>query len=128
GGTHHALPGRHGPLALRPRHLRRGRVPGGDRARTGGRATMKQLLPYPVLFLVLFLVWMVLGEAITPGRAVLGLVAAAAGTRLMRSLRLDEPSLRRPAAALRLAVAVSIDIVRSNIAVARIIGRPGREI
>lgn len=89
---------------------------------------MRRLLPYPVLFLVLFLVWMVLGEAITPGRAVLGLVAAAAGTWLMRALRLDEPSLRRPAAALRLAVAVSVDIVRSNIAVARIIGRPGREI
>src|SRR5690606_30142136 len=31
-----------------------------------------------------------------------------------------------PMAAVRLFVAVSIDIVRSNIAVARIIGRPGR--
>lgn len=89
---------------------------------------MKPLVSYPVLFVVLFLVWMVLGEAITPGRAMLGLVAAAAGAWLMGTLRLDEPSVRRPAAALRLAVAVSIDIVRSNVAVARIIGRPGREI
>src|SRR5690606_3827614 len=49
-----------------------------------------------------------------------------AGTWVMAALRLDEPSMRRPMAAVRLFVAVSIDIIRSNIAVARIISRPGR--
>ncbi len=87
---------------------------------------LTRFVPYPVLGLFLFFVWMVLGEAVTPGRTLLGVIIAIAGTWLMARLRLDEPSMRRPMAAVRLIVAVSIDIVRSNIAVARIIGRPGR--
>lgn len=87
---------------------------------------MTRFIPYPVLGLFLFFVWMVLGEAVTPGRTLLGAIIAIAGTWLMARLRLDEPSMRRPMAAVRLFAVVSLDIIRSNIAVARIIGRPGR--
>lgn len=87
---------------------------------------MKRLIPYPVLFVALLAFWLVLGDAVTPGRLISGLLAALVGTRLMTALRLEEPQMGRLGAALRLAVAVSIDIIRSNIAVARIIGRPGR--
>lgn len=89
---------------------------------------MKRIIPYPLLCVFLFLVWMVLGDGVTLGRTILGVLAAIGGTWVMAALRLDEPSMRRPMAALRLAIVVSIDIVRSNIAVARIIRRPGRKL
>lgn len=85
-----------------------------------------RLIPYPILGLTLLLAWMALGEAYTPGRFILGVLIATAGTWTMAALQLGEPRLRRPGAALRLAGAVSIDIVRSNIAVARIVGRARR--
>ena len=87
---------------------------------------MTRFIPYPVLGIFLFFIWMALGDAITPGRTLLGIVIAIVGTWLMAALRLDEPTMRKPMAAVRLFVAVSIDVIRSNIAVARIIGRPGR--
>jgi multicomponent K+:H+ antiporter subunit E len=87
---------------------------------------MTRFIPYPVLALFLFFVWMALGSGISPGWTLLGVIVSVAGSWVMAALRLDEPSMRRPMAALRLFIAVSIDIVRSNIAVARIISRPGR--
>lgn len=82
---------------------------------------MTRLLPYPLLALFLFFMWVALSESYTPGWIVLGVVIAFAGTWAMTALRLDKPRLRRPLAMLRLAGAVTVDIARSNIAVARII-------
>lgn len=84
---------------------------------------MKRLLPYPVLAGFIFFMWMVLAQAYSPGQMVLGALVAIAATWAMTALKLDSPRLRRPRAALRLAGVVTLDIIRSNIAVAHIITR-----
>jgi len=89
---------------------------------------IRRILPYPVISVFLLLIWIALGRSYSPGWIVLGLVFSTVGSWLMAALRLDEPTLRRPKAALQLLVVVSIDIVRSNIAVARIISRPNRPV
>lgn len=88
---------------------------------------MKRLIPYPLLGLSLLLAWLLLGEAYTPGRFLLGMLIAIGATWTMAALRLEEPRMRRPIAALRFAGIVSVDIVRSNIAVARIVARHRRK-
>ena len=89
---------------------------------------MTRFIPYPTLGLFLFALWMGLGGSLSVGWTLLGIVVAVAGTWVMAALRLDEPTMRNARAAIRLAGVVSLDIVRSNIAVARIIGNPGREL
>jgi multicomponent K+:H+ antiporter subunit E len=77
-----------------------------------------------VLALFIFSAWLAVAERVTPGQIVLAALAAGAGTWMMSRLRLLPLSLRRPRAMLRLARLVSIDIMRSNLAVARIILGP----
>ena len=89
---------------------------------------MTRFIPYPTLGLFLFALWMGLGGSFSPGWTLLGVGVAIAGTWVMAALRLDEPTMRNARAAIRLAAVVSVDIIRSNIAVARIIGNPGREL
>ena len=75
------------------------------------------------LFLLLLLLWLVLNESASPGQVLLGsaiaLAAAAAYARLQVGKRGARPG--RPVIAARLALAVAADIVRSNIAVGRIV-------
>lgn len=82
---------------------------------------MKRLIPYPLLAAFLFTMWMVLGSSYSLGRIVTGAIIAIGGAWAMTALQLDSPRLRRPMAVLRLLGVVTIDILRSNIAVARII-------
>ncbi len=89
---------------------------------------MRPLITYPVMWTILLIIWVLLGRAYSPGWILLGMVFATLGTVLMGALRLDEPSIRRPKAAIQLLGMVSMDIIRSNIAVARIIGRPNRPV
>ena len=57
------------------------------------------------------------------GHVILGSVIAVLASWAMAALRPDKPRIRRPGAALRLAGLVLIDILRSNLAVGRIIVR-----
>jgi multicomponent K+:H+ antiporter subunit E len=82
---------------------------------------MSRLLPYPLLSLGLFLMWLLLNLSLAPAHLVLGAILGVAGSWAMTALEPEKPRIRRPGAALRLAGLVLADIVRSNVAVARII-------
>jgi multicomponent K+:H+ antiporter subunit E len=82
---------------------------------------MSRWLPSPVLAGSLFAIWMLLNESLAPGVVVLGAALAVAVSRLFTALHPARTSARRPRAALRLALAVLMEIVRSNKAVAQII-------
>lgn len=89
---------------------------------------MKRWLPFPLLWLSLTAMWLVLNQTLWLGHVLLGAVLA-----LLVCLvygRLESPRAsraigarrsRRAAVAARLLVDVTVDIVRSNMAVARIV-------
>jgi multicomponent K+:H+ antiporter subunit E len=81
------------------------------------------LLPYPLLSAALVVLWLLLNQSISAGHVILGSVIAVLASWAMAALRPDKPRIRRPGAALRLAGLVLIDILRSNLAVGRIIVR-----
>lgn len=81
---------------------------------------MSRLFPYPLLTLALFAMWILL-TGFSPGHVLLGGLVAALVSRTMLSLRPEPTGFRPSVAVLRLAGMVSADIVRSNIAVARIV-------
>lgn len=82
---------------------------------------MSRALPFLGVSIGLLLLWLLLNQAFTPGHVLLGVVVALAGGWALARLELPADHLRRPRAILRLLGVVLVDIVRSNIAVARII-------
>jgi len=84
---------------------------------------MRWLLPYPLLSAALLVLWLLLNQSVSTGHVVLGAVLAVLASWAMAALRPEKPRIRRPGAALRLAGLVLLDILRSNIAVGRIIVR-----
>ncbi|MBZ6078447.1 Na+/H+ antiporter subunit E [Microvirga puerhi] len=82
---------------------------------------MSWLLPYPLLSAALLVLWLLLNQSVSSGQIVLGAVLAVLASWAMAALRPEKPHIRRPGVALRLAGMVLIDILRSNIAVGRII-------
>lgn len=82
---------------------------------------MRMLLPHPLVSLALFLLWMLLNQSMAPGPALVGLVAALLGGRMLTRLRPARLRVRHPLVALRLAGIVVVDIIRSNIGVAQVI-------
>lgn len=87
---------------------------------------MRRLLPHPVLSLALLGVWLLLTR-LSLGQVVLGsAVAVVAGWAFARI----EPQAHRPRAIrplIRLVGIVALDILRSNIAVARLMAGGGRQ-
>jgi len=74
------------------------------------------------LFLALLALWLLLNESLAPGQVLLGAALALGGVAVYSRLQLPANRVRnRPGAALRLLGAVVADIVRSNLAVARIV-------
>ena len=86
---------------------------------------MKRLLPYPLLTLALAAMWLLLNETVSPGAALLGLVASLVACAVVVALDLPKARFRRLRGVGRLAWVVLVEIVRSNNAVARIILSPG---
>ncbi len=83
--------------------------------------TLRQrLLPSPALTLVLALVWPLMNQSWSLGQLLLGLLLALVVPWFTEPLRDQQPVLRRPAVALRLALLVLYDIVVSNLQVARL--------
>lgn len=82
---------------------------------------MSRHFPLPLLIPALLLMWLLLSESATPGQILLGLAAALLAARIFTVLDVEPPRIRFGRAMLRLAGIVLLDIVRSNIAVARII-------
>lgn len=81
---------------------------------------IRRAIPFPLLTLALLAMWILL-TGFSPGHILFGALIAVMVSRTMLSLRPERPTLRLGRAAFRLALVVFIDIIRSNIAVAKII-------
>jgi len=75
----------------------------------------------PVLGVALAAMWLVLNDTVAPGQALLGALIATGLILWTAKLRPLRPRLYRPWLAISLLAIVFVDIVRSNIAVGRII-------
>ncbi|WIW44446.1 Na+/H+ antiporter subunit E [Bradyrhizobium sp. 62B] len=82
---------------------------------------MTRLLPFPIISFCLLALWLLLNQAITFGHILLGCVIALLGGRILTILEMPPMRVRRPRVILRLLRLVAIDIVRSNLAVGRIV-------
>ena len=82
---------------------------------------MRRLLPSPLLSLALFITWLMLNESSSPGHLLLGAALALMLPVLTRALRPDVPRIIRTGTVFKLVGTVLADIVKSNIAVARLI-------
>ncbi|HWV61666.1 MAG TPA: Na+/H+ antiporter subunit E [Sphingopyxis sp.] len=81
---------------------------------------IRRLIPFPLLTLSLLAMWILL-TGFSPGHVLFGAAIAVMVSRTMLSLRPERPTLRIGRASAKLAFIVLIDIVRSNVAVAKII-------
>ncbi len=81
---------------------------------------MKRLVPFPLLAAALFGMWVLL-TGFSPGHVLLGAVVALLVSRVMLMLGPEQVRIRFGPAIVKLAALVVADIVRSNIAVARIV-------
>lgn len=82
---------------------------------------MRRIVPSPLLSLALFVAWLMLNESASTGHLLLGAALALLLPGLTQAWRTEPPRLRRAAVALRLAATVLVDIVKSNLTVARLI-------
>ncbi len=90
---------------------------------------MTRLLPFPLASAGLLILWLTLNQTLSLGHVLLGTVAALAGGWTLAGLEAPKTRIWQATAVLRLAALVGADIVRSNIAVGRIIlglGQRGR--
>ena len=110
------LPQRHRARAARAGRIHRERA-----------YAMRRWLPYPILSLALAAAWLVLNRSVDAAHILLGAALGLAGGRVLAALQPPHRRPRRAAVALELFFLVLADIVRSNIAVARIVLNPGQE-
>ncbi|MDP3173325.1 MAG: Na+/H+ antiporter subunit E [Phenylobacterium sp.] len=82
---------------------------------------MKRLLPYPAMSAFILGAWLLLNQSVAPGHLILGAILAVALSALMRPLDLPPVRVRNHRLILVLAARVAWDVLRSNIAVFRII-------
>lgn len=88
---------------------------------------MRRYLPYPLLTLCLFLMWLLLTQSFSPGQMLLGGAIAIFATHAMAALQPKRSTIGSRGAVLKLAGIVLADIIRSNFAVATIILFPRQE-
>jgi multicomponent K+:H+ antiporter subunit E len=82
---------------------------------------MKRFFPHPVLAAFLLAMWLLLNQSPAPGQILLGGVIAIAASAAMSALRPEKVRIRSLRPIPRFAMDVLHDVVRSNIAVGRII-------
>lgn len=86
---------------------------------------MKRLFSFPLLWALLVAMWLMLNETLAAAHVILGGVIALGAVAGLSALEEPYIRLRRPRVAAELLCLVLADIVRSNIAVAHIVLRPG---
>jgi multicomponent K+:H+ antiporter subunit E len=86
---------------------------------------MRHLLPYPLISLGLLAMWLLLNGAADPATLLAGAALAVGGGLVFGLLEPPAGGARRLRLVLELLWIVSADIVRSNLAVARIVLVPG---
>jgi multicomponent K+:H+ antiporter subunit E len=79
----------------------------------------------PLLWLALVAMWLLMNSSLSVGEVILGALVALAGMLGLARLQFPPVRLHRPHVAAVLFGVVLLDIVRSNIAVAAIVLRPG---
>src|SRR3546814_10782299 len=83
-----------------------------------GGAAVKRFVPFPLLALALFAMWILL-TGFSPGHVLLGALVALIVSQSMLSLQVEPPRVRIGWAVVRLSGIVLADIVRSNIEIGR---------
>ena len=89
---------------------------------------MTRVVPHPLLSIFVVVMWLLLNR-FSLGHLVLGAAVALIAGQAMAALDPERPRVRRPLVIARLFLIVLLDIVRSNVAVARLvlIGGPRRQ-
>jgi multicomponent K+:H+ antiporter subunit E len=85
---------------------------------------MRRWPPFPLVWVLLLAMWLVLYETLAAGHVILGGAVALVAVWGLRALQEPAARFRRPRVALELAWLVFTDIVRSNVAVGRIALHP----
>ena len=86
---------------------------------------MKKVLPAPLVSLGVFVVWLLLNQSLSRGHLVLAMLLALGLPVMFKELRPQKVRVRHLGAVLRLCFTVVADTTRSNIAVLRLLLRPG---
>lgn len=82
---------------------------------------IRHILPYPLLSFSLFIMWLLLTGSIAPRTIVFATVLALLAPFSLKALSPAKPRIRNPRAIIKLTAIVLYDIIRSNIAVAKIV-------
>jgi multicomponent K+:H+ antiporter subunit E len=82
---------------------------------------MRHILPLPVLALALLAMWLLLQQSLAPGQIILGSIIAIFASRALAALQPERPRIRNLGSIAKLIAFVTVDVLRSNIAVARIV-------
>ena len=85
---------------------------------------MKRLIPYPLLSLGILLMWVLLQSSLKPATLAMGSLLALLVPFVMTALQVEKPRIRSPLKLLRLLGIVLIDMLRSNVAVAKVVLSP----
>lgn len=85
---------------------------------------MTRIFPHPMLALFILVMWLLLAQSVSPGQLALGCIVAVLGGQAMAALQPESARIRSVRPIPRLAAIVFADIVRSNIAVAKIVLLP----
>ncbi|RYY29369.1 MAG: Na+/H+ antiporter subunit E [Sphingomonadales bacterium] len=89
---------------------------------------MKRWIPHPLLAVALLIMWLLLNQSVSPGNLVLGTIVALVASHALAALVPEPVRFAAAAPALGLAGLVLIDIVQSNLAVARIVLVPRKRV
>lgn len=87
-----------------------------------------RFLPMPLHSLLLFAVWLLLNNSISPGHLLLALFFAISIPLLVNSMRSEHPKIRKPWLAFRYVLLVLKDILIANIEVAVLVVGPLRKL
>lgn len=82
---------------------------------------MRRWLPHPLLAVALLIMWLLLNQSASPAHILLGALVAMVASQGIAALRPEPVRIVSARPILRLLRIVAADIVRSNIAVARIV-------
>jgi multicomponent K+:H+ antiporter subunit E len=82
---------------------------------------MSRLFPYPLLAVSLLVMWLLLQQSLSPGHLLLGCGIALIASRATSALKPGVPGVRRVDKIVKLVWLVTMDVIRSNVAVTRII-------
>lgn len=82
---------------------------------------MSRIFPHPLLMVALVIMWLLLQQSVGLGHILMGFFVAWGASHAMARLQPHKPKIRRPGLVLKLIAEVTVDILRSNIAVSRII-------